>query len=315
MAITFTPRSVGLIVSAALAAGWLGASVTQQPTPAQSTPRPVAKRAEPRVCLPPRNCARGWRNRRCRAAEETLSFTERAPRPSIRDHQQHGDEGVAPPPPAPSVPPPPVFKLSGIASNTENGVAVLTAIVIDNGLMVFVKAGDRLSNGYSVVTHRRNVGDDRRCVRCDANDKAALVLRAYGLRAYGDISGPLARWPASPLAATPLIQHPPRAPRFAITSSTATKAWRRAPRRRLFRRRRVQAVGHRSNTENGVAVLTAIVNDNGSMVFVKAGDKLSNGYSVVRIDEVVGDARRCVRRDANDQAAVQGLNGLEDPEL
>ena len=72
--------------------------------------------------------------------------------PAIRDHQQHGDEAVAPPPPpAPFVPPPPVFKLSGIASNTENGVAVLTAIVIDNGLMVFVKAGDKLSNGYSVV--------------------------------------------------------------------------------------------------------------------------------------------------------------------
>ena len=44
-----------------------------------------------------------------------------------------------------------MFKLSGIASNTENGVAVLTAIVIDNGSMVFVKAGDKLSNGYSVV--------------------------------------------------------------------------------------------------------------------------------------------------------------------
>jgi hypothetical protein len=44
-----------------------------------------------------------------------------------------------------------VFKLSGIASNTENGVAVLTAIVIDNGSMVFVKTGDKLSNGYSVV--------------------------------------------------------------------------------------------------------------------------------------------------------------------
>ena len=47
MAITLTPRSVGLIVSTALAAGWMGASVTQQPTPAQSTTRPVAKRPAP----------------------------------------------------------------------------------------------------------------------------------------------------------------------------------------------------------------------------------------------------------------------------
>jgi hypothetical protein len=74
--------------------------------------------------------------------------------PAIRDHQRHGDEAVdlSPPPSStPAVPPPPVFKLSGIASNTENGATVLTAIVIDNGMMVFVKAGDKLSNGYSVV--------------------------------------------------------------------------------------------------------------------------------------------------------------------
>ena len=33
------------------------------------------------------------------------------------------------------------FRLSGIASNTENGVAVLTAIVIDNGAMVLREGG------------------------------------------------------------------------------------------------------------------------------------------------------------------------------
>lgn len=54
-------------------------------------------------------------------------------------------------PAMPVEPPMPVFRLSGIAANTENGAAVLTAIVIDNGAMVFVKAGDKLSNGYSVV--------------------------------------------------------------------------------------------------------------------------------------------------------------------
>ena len=49
------------------------------------------------------------------------------------------------------MPPVPVFKLSGIASNAEDGATVLTAIVNDNGAMVFAKAGDKLSNGYSVV--------------------------------------------------------------------------------------------------------------------------------------------------------------------
>ena len=52
---------------------------------------------------------------------------------------------------APAEPPLPVFRLSGIASNAENGAVVLTAILIDNGSMVFAKAGDKLSNGYSVV--------------------------------------------------------------------------------------------------------------------------------------------------------------------
>ena len=152
MAITLTPRSIGLIVSTALAAGWLGASVTQQPTPSQSASRSVATRAEP-MGVPRAEKLRE------RLAEPPLPSRGRNPfvygartAPAARDHQQHGDEAVAPPPPPePSVPPPPVFKLSGIASNTENGVAVLTAIVIDNGLMVFVKAGDKLSNGYSVV--------------------------------------------------------------------------------------------------------------------------------------------------------------------
>jgi hypothetical protein len=152
MAITLTPRSIGLIVSTALAAGWLGASATQQPTPAQSTSRSVAKRTDP-MTVPRAEKLRE------RLAEPPLPSRGRNPfvygartAPVIRDHQQHGEEAVAPQAaPVPSVPPPPVFKLTGIATNAENGVAVLTAIVSDNGLMVFVKAGDKLSHGYSVV--------------------------------------------------------------------------------------------------------------------------------------------------------------------
>lgn len=36
---------------------------------------------------------------------------------------------------------------------------------------------------------------------------------------------------------------------------------------------------------DGAEVFTAIVNDNGTLAFVKAGDALSNGYSVVRVEE------------------------------
>ena len=41
--------------------------------------------------------------------------------------------------------------MSGIASSEKDGTVVLTAIVIDNGSMVFAKAGDKLSGGHSVL--------------------------------------------------------------------------------------------------------------------------------------------------------------------
>ena len=153
MALTLTTRSVALMVSTALAAGWLGASLTQQPAPAQAPARSIAtKRAVDARPVPRAEALREA------LAQPPLPSRGRNPfvygtrtAPVIRDHQQHGEESVAVVPAAPIVPPPPLFKLSGIASNTENGVPVLTAIVIDNGSMVFVKTGDKLSNGYSVV--------------------------------------------------------------------------------------------------------------------------------------------------------------------
>ena len=154
MAVTLTSRAIGLMVATAVGAGWLGASLMRPEPVAQSSTvspsrRPVESRAVPRadklrelLATPPLP-SRG---------RNPFVYGPRVP--IARDHQQHGDEGVAPAPvvpAAPLAPPAPVFKLSGIASNNENGAAVLTAIVIDNGTMVFVKAGDKLSNGYSVV--------------------------------------------------------------------------------------------------------------------------------------------------------------------
>jgi hypothetical protein len=151
MAVTLTARSVGVMVLAALAAGWLGASLTRESAPAQTSRSVTATRADP---MPVPHAER----LRERMAEPPLPSRGRNPfvygarTATIRDHQRHGDESVAPaPPPVPLAPPVPIFKLSGIASNTENGVVVLTAIVIDNGSMVFAKAGDKLSNGYTVV--------------------------------------------------------------------------------------------------------------------------------------------------------------------
>ena len=152
MAVTLTARSIGLIAATAVAAGWLGATFTQPPAPEQASGGSRASRsAEPQVV------PRAERLRE-RLAEPPLPSRGRNPfvygartAPLTRDHQLHGDEPVAPAPSMPVAPPAPIFRLSGIASNIENDVAVLTAIVIDNGSMVFVKAGDKLSNGYSVL--------------------------------------------------------------------------------------------------------------------------------------------------------------------
>lgn len=153
MAVTLTPRVVGLMVAAALTTGWLGASLTRDTAPGQSSrtsgPRPLgAPAALPRaenlrqlLSAPPAP-GRG---------RNPFVYGARAPmRPSVRD-QQSAPTDAPSMAVAPDVPPMPVFKLSGIASNAEGGASVLTAILNDNGAMVFAKAGDRLSNGYSVV--------------------------------------------------------------------------------------------------------------------------------------------------------------------
>ena len=142
------------MVATAVAAGWVGASVMQPARPAQSSSLSTPRRAVQSRPVP--------RADKLRELLATPPLPSRGRNPFVygprttttRDHQQHGDEAAEPQRPAveiPITPPAPIFKLSGIASNTENGAAVLTAIVIDNGSMVFVKTGEKLSNGYSVV--------------------------------------------------------------------------------------------------------------------------------------------------------------------
>jgi len=144
------------MVTGALLSGWMGASLTQPPAPAQSAqsggPRPIgtsgpsfvqpAERLRERMVAPPQP-ERG---------RNPFAYGPRVP--SHRSASDHEARAVEVPAPAPFVPPPPpmpVFKLSGIASNADGGVPVLTAIVNDNGALVFVKSGDRLSHGYTVV--------------------------------------------------------------------------------------------------------------------------------------------------------------------
>jgi hypothetical protein len=141
------------MLATAVAAGWLAASLMQPDAPAQSSsPAGVRRSVEPRP-VPQADTLRARMVQPPQPNRGRNPFVYGSRTRSTRDHQQHGDETVVPvaPPPEPVAPPLPVFKLSGIAANNENGAAVLTAIIIDNGAMVFVKIGDRLSNGYSVI--------------------------------------------------------------------------------------------------------------------------------------------------------------------
>ena len=149
-----TPQSVGLVALAALAVGWQAASLTQKPAPAQqsrpaggaralgTTTVPRAEKLRERLSEPPLP-SRG---------RNPFVYGSRAPvrTTAVRDRESNR-EPEAPLPMVAPAPVLPVFKLSGIASSVEDGSPVLTAIVIDNGRMVFVKTGDKLSNGYSVV--------------------------------------------------------------------------------------------------------------------------------------------------------------------
>jgi hypothetical protein len=154
MAVTLTARSIGLMLSTALAAGWLGASVMQPEPPAQSSSTSNTRRAAESRPVPHADKLRELLSTPATPHRGRNPFVYGRRTTTVRDHQVHGDEAVAPAAAAPAMPlppPPPIFRLSGIASNDENGVAVRTAILMDNGSMVFVKAGDKLSNGYSVV--------------------------------------------------------------------------------------------------------------------------------------------------------------------
>ncbi|HYB97339.1 MAG TPA: hypothetical protein VEC39_20370 [Vicinamibacterales bacterium] len=155
MAGSFAPRTVGMIAVAAAAAGWLGSSLAQdvrEPAPpaARTAPRPLGAnisvpRAEKLREQLPRTPQPG-------RGRNPFLYGRRSATRSSSQPVEIADAVVAQPAPTvPIEPPGPVFKLSGIASRLEGELSVLTAIIIDNGALVFAKAGDKLSNGYSVL--------------------------------------------------------------------------------------------------------------------------------------------------------------------
>ena len=153
-----TPQTVLLIGALSLTAGWLvwtstssnqnqDASAARQ----QSGPRPLGSAANvapltrqlrERLNTPPPRTPLVGRN--------PFVFSTRRPATIIRQTGESLPPSEAPFPLS-FTPPPPQFKLSGIASSHEGGATVLTAMVNDNGTLAFVKSGDKLSNGFSVV--------------------------------------------------------------------------------------------------------------------------------------------------------------------
>ena len=143
-----TRTSLGLFVVTALATRLLGGGTTQDADVRQAASPPP----RPPVSAPATQFTQQLRERL-----KTPVTPERGRNPFVYG-ARHSSAPVrreelaaveaAPESPAP---PSPMIKLSGIAASQQDGTTVLTAIVNDNGAVVLAKAGDRLSNGYSVV--------------------------------------------------------------------------------------------------------------------------------------------------------------------
>ena len=143
-----TRTSLGLFVVTALATRLLGGGASQEAVDVRATPP-----ARPPVSAPPTHFTQQLRERL-----KTPVSPERGRNPFVYGSRHSSAPAVRGDEPAevvvalpPAEPPPLIFKLSGIAASQQDGVTVLTAIVIDNGALVLAKAGDKLSNGHSVV--------------------------------------------------------------------------------------------------------------------------------------------------------------------
>jgi hypothetical protein len=151
------PRLVGLIAAVSLATGWLASSSVSQssasgPAAGTSGPRPIGRQeaAAPytqqlRLKLQehPRSPSPG-RNPFVFGSRRATS----TPSATVRPAEMEAPAAVVPQAPiAPQL----RFDLSGIAMTRADGAEVYTAIVSDNGTLAFVKAGDALSNGFTVA--------------------------------------------------------------------------------------------------------------------------------------------------------------------
>jgi hypothetical protein len=152
------PRVVALIAAVSLAAGWLASTAVSQNVPSQpatgvSGPRPLGRQDAPAPYTQQLRLKLQERPRSPSPGRNPFVFGARrpAPAPVVRGRQQEAVSSAVDAAPVAPIAPSLRFDLSGIAMNRQDGAEVFTAIVNDNGALVFVKAGDALSNGYKVV--------------------------------------------------------------------------------------------------------------------------------------------------------------------
>lgn len=155
-----TPATVLLIGALSLSAGWLaGKSANTDHGPQDAPASPARSGIRPPVGADDVAPFTGQLRKRLGEQPSRAPATGRNPfvfgrRPSS-GIALHEDAAAATAPriePVPFTPPPPRIKLSGIASNREGDATVLTAIINDNGALAFVKTGDKLPSGATVIT-------------------------------------------------------------------------------------------------------------------------------------------------------------------
>lgn len=154
-----TPATVLLIGTLSLSVGWLaGKSTNTDHSPQGAPASPARSGTRPLVGADDVAPFTGQLRKRIGEQPSRAPATGRNPfvfgrRPSAGAAlREDATTAALPVEPVPFAPPPPRIKLSGIASNREGDATVLTAIVNDNGALAFVKAGDKLPSGATVIT-------------------------------------------------------------------------------------------------------------------------------------------------------------------
>lgn len=151
------PRTVILIGSVSLVAGWMGGTLSapdgqEVSTARRSGPRPLGVQLSRSAPLSDQLRQRlDDRPQSPLPGRNPFVFGSRRVQ-SARGTERHVDP-VAPvlENPVPIAPPDPRFKLSGVASEEKDGVVHFTAILTDRGALVFAQTGTELAGGYRVL--------------------------------------------------------------------------------------------------------------------------------------------------------------------